>query len=130
MNVPEPRQVLVSRPTFAELAAAVGKAGGSDLLDEDGNIHFGTVTIIADPDASQAARLAAAISDATIPSEAEQNGIIYEGDQVTILSRCKHDGTHLIERRPGCDDHIVVIPKQALHLVAGDLIDCMSKPII
>jgi hypothetical protein len=129
LTVPEQplATVIVSRPTFAELAAALARAGFSNTLDESGDILCGELRIHADQDAPQRERLAAALADASQPHIDPE--IIYQDEHVTIEHRCHHGEVHLIERRVGCDPHIVILPRQSLHLVAGELIECMAPPV-
>lgn len=121
----ERRQVLLSRPTFAELAAALGRADAHDVFNEDGDIEIGPLVFHADGGVLQSERLAVAIDEA---AERPASGSIYEDGEVAIHSRRRHDGVHLIETRPNRDPSVFVVPKPALHIVAADLVDSIGKP--
>lgn len=116
--------MLLSRPTFAELAAAVGRADAPDVFNEDGDIEIGPLVFHADGGIRQSERLAVAIDDA---AERPANGCIYKDDQLEIHSRRRHDGVHLIETRQDRDPAVFVVPEPALHIVAADLVDSIGK---
>lgn len=122
-----PKDIHVSRPTFAELADVLGKAGKQDLFDEDGNIHMGPVTFVADADVRQSARLAAALNEASKVRDGCTSEVVYRDEGVQLSTRCKHDGIHLAEKRDSREPSIVVIPRIALPIVAAELIDCMGR---
>jgi hypothetical protein len=119
----------VSKPTFLELSNALAKAGRLDLLNEDGAVECGNLTITTADAIPQASRLAAAMDDAaakyTAPCEAA-----YADEDVEVHVRHKADGIHVIERRPGLEQRVVTMPTLAVPGVIEGLVESLVKPAI
>lgn len=127
MQVKE-RQVLVSRPTFAELGDALAKIGLVDAFTDDGDIVIGALRIHTDANVPQATRLAVAIDEAAVRPQCCAGDACYEDEDVAVHVKCRPDGVHVVERRPGIDARVVTLPKAALTPVAGELIECLARP--
>ncbi len=126
------KNVIVSRPTFAELVTAIQRGGLQDALQEDGSIVLGSAVFVSaspeDTHKGRCARVAAQIADAATPG---LEGPCYDDGRIRILTRCKADGVHLI-RTNGHDSTSMtsIIPRAALFATAAELIDCMGRPAI
>lgn len=126
MNEP----LIVSRPTFAELADAAGKSGLTDALCEDGIMRFPELAIGASRDQGtapgRAARIASQIEEAA--STAVPCAEVYENDGFRIVARCRDDGVHLLsEDQPTGRRTLLIVPFDAVTATVGALLDCAAS---
>lgn len=118
---------MVSRPTFAEIAAALSKAGRQDLFAESGDIVVGDVTFHTDQDVPQAVRAATGMAERAPHCDPRKGDPVYADDQVEIFTKRSGADVQVIERRPGIDPRVVTVPKAAVTPLSGELIMCLVK---
>jgi hypothetical protein len=113
-------KVIVSRATFAELAKAIGIAGHTDIMKDDGTLTCGDLVIAhgyPEPRV-RAVRQAQIISDLVF----NDSPAVYSDERTVVQTTRAPDGIHLIERTSGGCVREVVLPTASLALVATDLI--------
>jgi hypothetical protein len=120
-------RIIVSRPTFAELGDVLTKAGRLELFNDNGDIEVGSLTIHTESDVPQTVRAAVGIDEAASRPHSANGDAIYDDGEVAFYTQRRHDGVHLTERRNGLDPHIVIMPRNAVTPVAGELIECLLR---
>ena len=120
--------ISVSRPSFAELVAAIGPSQVAGLLDDQGRVVLGEFTIesvaATDPAPGPCARAATRL----LESAQSNDGLIYQEGNVRVMRSCKPDGMHLM-RVNDVDGTCLttILPRASLALVAAECIACMES---